>query len=344
LLRLSVFCIGMGLFLLVVAGCREVASDRLYALRLPQPPTAADWERALPRVVNVKGGRVHKLNPLPDIDTDTVHTTTASCHHGAALPDPVAVDLRAFYTESDLYLRLVWHDATRDDAIRRWHFDGAAWHSSPALEDGFGLLWDAAAIFPRFTCSYACHIDDFGVSGASFHAANRMKLARPETTLDLWNWKAGPTARFGFADDRTIDAVGMQGDVPGELFHENSRSRVEKIAGIEPFAAGDAPIYDSEGLPVGKTFRPAGSEAPGYLTERPVGSRGDVAAVSDYRDGHWIVVLRRPLATADHRDVRFVPGNRAGVAFGLAVMDDTLKEHFASITEERLVLLPPQGD
>ena len=342
--RLILFIISVGLLLLVAAGCREVASDRLYALRLPQPPTAADWERALPRVVTVKGGQVHKLNPLPDIDADTVHTTTASCHHGAALPDPIAVDLRAFYTDSDLYLRLSWQDATRDDAIRRWHFDGAAWQNSLALEDGFGLLWDAAGAFPRFTCSYACHIDDFGVSGASFHAANRMKLARPETTLDLWNWKAGRTARFGFADDRTIDNTGMHGDVPGELFHENSRARVEKTAGLAPFAEGDAPIYDDEGSAVGKAFRPAGSGAPGYLTERPVGSRGDVAAVSDHRAGRWIVILRRPLTTVDRRDARFVPGDRQGVAFGLAVMDDTLKEHYASITEERLVLLPPQGD
>jgi len=344
LLRLSLFIITIGLFLLVAGGCREVESDRLYALRLAQPPTAADWERALPRVVNVKGGRVHRENPLPDIDADTVHTSTASCHHGASLPDPVAVDLRAFYTAGDLYLRLAWPDATRDDAIRRWSFDGTVWQSSPAFEDGFGLLWDAGAAFPRFTCSYACHIDDFGVSGASFHAANRMKLARLETTLDLWNWKAGRTARFGFADDRTIDSTGMHGDVPGELFHENSRAKVEKVAGLEPFAAGDAPIYDEEGASVGKGFRPVGSGAPGYLTERPVGSRGDVTAVSDYRAGHWIVVLRRPLTTTDRRDVRFVPGDRQGVAFGLAVMDDTLKEHYASVTEERLVLLPPQGD
>lgn len=333
-----------GMLLLALGACREVPADRLYALHLERAPEAADWERALPRTVVVKGGRVHKRDPLPEIDADTVHTTTASCHHGATLPDPLAVDLRAFYTERDLYLRLSWPDATRDDAIRQWRFDGVAWHSSPAQEDGVGLLWAPADAFPRFSCSYACHISDFGVSGANFHASNRMKLAQADRRLDLWNWKAERTGRFGFADDRYLDANGMQGDTPGELFSENSRARLARDPARQPLAAGDAPIYDGEGGAVGDEFRPAGSTAPGYLTERPRGGRADVAAVADYRAGRWTVVLRRALDSGDPHDLRFVPGDPAGVVFGLSIMDDTLKEHYASLSEERLILLPRQGD
>jgi hypothetical protein len=330
--------------LLVAAGCRDVDGDRLYALRLDHAPTSTDWERALPRLVTVKGGQHHKLNPLPDIDSDTVHVTTASCHHGATLPAPLSVDMRAFYTESDLFLRLSWPDATRDAAMRRGRFDGEAWQSSPVLEDGFGILWDGERTFPRFTCSYACHIDNFGVSGANFHASNRMKLAQPGAWLDLWNWKAARTARLGFADDRFIDATGMHGDVPGEIFRENSRNRRDAMPVEAIFAQGDAPLQDGEGLPVGKEFRPVGSEAPGYLTDRPLGGRADVAAYASFADGRWTVVLHRRLDTRDPHDVRFIPGDRAGVPFGLSVMDNTLKEHYASVAEERLVLLPTAGE
>lgn len=337
----AIILLGCGLFLLLGFGaCRELPADRLYALHLTQPPTAADWERALPRLVMVKGGRLNKDLPFADIDQDTVHTSTASCHHGSSLPDPVEVDLRAFYTDTDLFLRLSWADATVDAAMMEWSFDGEAWHNAGGFEDGFGLLWDGRGRFPRFSCSYACHIDDFGVSGDSFHAMNKMKLAREDEWLDLWNWKAQRTGRHGFADDRYLDAAGMHGDVPGEIFRENSRTSLLHDPVLQPFAEGDGPIYDADGLPVGKAFRPAGSRAPGYLTERPVGGRGEVAAYGVHANGRWTVILHRRLDTGDARDAVFVPGDRVGVAFGLSIMDNTLQEHYASTTEERLVLLP----
>lgn len=335
--------IGCACLLILGTACREIPADRLYALYLDRAPTAADWERALPRTVTVKGGRVHKLNPLPDIDEDTVHTTTASCHHGAALPDPLPVDMRAFYNDGYLYLRLSWRDATRDDTMRPWRYDGRRWINEPRFEDGLGLLFDGERHFQGFSCSYACHIDNFGVSGANFHASNRMKLAREGSRLDLWNWKASRTARFGFADDRYLDAQGMHGDVPGELFLENSRARLEQQVATEIFGEHDSPLTDGDGRPVGKEFRAVGSVAPGYITERPVGGRGDIAASGGWQDGRWIVVLRRALATGDPHDVVFVPGAERGVAFGLSIMDDTLKEHYASTSKEQLVLLPRAG-
>lgn len=329
--------------LLALCACREIPADRLYALYLDHVPTSADWERALPRMVTVKGGRVHKLNPLPDIDEDTVHTTTASCHHGAALPDPVEVDMRAFYTDGHLYLRLSWRDATRDDTMRPWRYDGTRWLNEPRFEDGLGLIFDGTRQFPNFSCSYACHIDNYGVTGANFHASNRMKLAKEGGWLDLWNWKASRTARFGFADDRYLDEKGMHGDVPGEIFLENSRARLEQQENADVFGEGDLPLTDGDGRPVGKEFRPVGSTAPGYITERPVGGRGDVAATGGWHNGRWTVVLRRALSTGDPHDVIFAAKEMQGIAFGLSVMDDTLKEHYASTTKEQLVLLPRAG-
>jgi hypothetical protein len=317
----------------------DIPVDRLYALYLKQVPTDADWERALPRQIVTRGGQKNEPSRLGDIDEDIVHTSTASCHHGSALPDPVIVDIRAFYTDQELFLRLEWDDATRDDRMNQWIFDGATWSSESSFEDGFGLLWDSRGTFPRFNCSYACHISDFGVSGDNFHARNKMQMARPDTLLDLWNWKAGRTGHLGFIDDRLIDEKGMRADLPGDLFRPNS-TYFSNGSHKQPFTAGDSPRFDAAGASIESVFRVAGSTAPGYLTDRPVGSRADIAAYARYEDGRWIVILHRQLSTGDPKDVVFLPGDEAGVAFGLSLMDNTLAEHFASRSEERLVLMP----
>ena len=331
----------MVLTLAALTGCRDIPTDRTYALWLDHPPTAADWERALPREVHVRGGRPHKLRTFTDIDEDTVHTSTASCHHGSRVPEPVPVDIRAFYTDRDIFLRLSWEDATRDQSMFDWSFDGKKWQNNAELEDGFGLLWDARGQFNNFSCSYACHINDFGVSGDSFHASNKMRMAQEDSWLDLWNWKAARTAPLGFADDRYLDVDGMHGDTPGELFTENSDAYLNPQEGVRPFGEGDSPIYDAERMPANEGFRPPGSVAPGYLVKRPVAGRADVHAVSRYEQGRWVVTLRRALQTGDPYDVVFVPGDEMGVAFGLALMDHSQFEHYASGTLERLVLLRP---
>jgi len=322
-----------------LGGCREVAADRLYAIKLGHPPEPPEWERAMPRVVIVRGGRPHKLPSFSEIDEDTVHVTTASCHHGSRLPEPISVDVRAFYTDRDLYLRLTWKDATPDRALMEWVTDGARWKNTASQEDGFGLMWDPGGQFPRFSCSYACHIKDFGVSRSSFHASNKMRLAKEGAWLDLWNWKADRTARYGFADDRYLDNEGLKGDLPGELFLPNSQLARATPQSASIFGEDDRPLYDGENRPVGEGGYAPGSRAPGYLVERPAGGRADVLAAAEHRGGEWSVVLRRALSTGDRHDVVFVPGDPKGVAFGLAVMDHTLFEHYASTVTERLVLL-----
>jgi hypothetical protein len=251
----------------------------------------------------------------------------------------VTVDIRAFYTDNELFMRLSWEDETRDQGMLDWQFDGEKWENTGQLEDGFGLMWDAKGQFNKFSCAYACHIADFGVSKANFHASNKMRLVQEGHWLDLWNWKAARTAAYGFADDRFVDNKGMHGDVPGELFTENSLAHVRGLTDVRPFSEKDTPVYDAERNPVNESFRPPGTMAPGYLVKRPVGNRADVMAVTRYEDKQWVVVLRRSLQTGDPRDVVFVPGDEVGVAFGLALMDHSLYEHYASNTLERLVLL-----
>jgi hypothetical protein len=323
-------------FLLILTACNQPHSDRVYSLKLDNPPQEMDWQSAPVHVVSVGGGRQHKTELFPDVDQDTVHTSTASCHHGAKLPEPIAVEMRSFYTDSHLYLQLSWADPTRDQAMRQWRYDGESWLAGSGLEDGFGILWAPREQFPEFSCARACHLDDFGVQSARFHAQSRMKLTT-EQQLDLWNWKAARTGRFGFADDRYLDKEGMHGDLPGELFRENSQAKLQNDEKF-PFLVGDRPVYSVDDKPLETGFIPEGSVAPGYLTELPSGDRADVAAAGNHADGRWTVVLRRKLKTGSPRDVEFVPGTEIG--FGLSIMDNTLVDHYASKHSESLLLLP----
>ncbi|MCF6180361.1 MAG: ethylbenzene dehydrogenase-related protein [Geopsychrobacter sp.] len=328
------------LTLCLLCACTDMEPDRLYAIKLDHAPTVQDWAAALPKTVTVKGGRINKVDPLPEIDQDTVHTSTASCHHGSRLPVPVPIDMRAYYTDTDIFLRLSWSDPTRNDNMRGWYFDGNAWKSRGDFEDGFGILWDIEGKYPDFTCSYACHLDDFGVSGQSFRGHNRMKLFKQGPKLDLWNWKAGRTGHLSFADDRFVDQDGMHGDLPGELFHPNSLRQVRPELAGEIFGEGDRPVYDYDGNALDGQVVTIFSRAPGYLTDRPVADRADVVARSTWQDGRWTVILRRALNTGSSRDARFAPGESAAISFGISLMDNSLYEHYASTVSQTLVLLP----
>ena len=336
------FCYFLLLFFLPL-GCTDLEPPQLVALELGHAPTDADWKAALPKTVHVKGGRLNKVDPLPAIDQDTVHTSTASCHHGSSLPEPIGVDLRAFYTAENLYLRLSWRDVTRNDNMRGWTYTGDAWQSSGEMEDGIGILWDIQNKYPEFTCSYACHLDDFGVSGQSFRGHNRMKLFKEGPQLDLWNWKAGRTGRLAFADDRFVDAKGMQGDQPGELFHANSLFQVRPQIEDEIFGPGDRPLYDFDGNAIDGQLATVFSRAPGYLTDPPAGDRAHIRASAVWQDGRWVLILQRALITQSARDVQFEPSLSRGYSFGLALMDNSLYEHYASTLPLDLVLRPKSG-
>jgi hypothetical protein len=315
--------------------------DHLYALKLDHAPVLTDWSAAQPKTITVKGGRLNKVDPLPEIDKDTVHTSTASCHHGSSLPEPIAIDMRAFYTDKHLYLRLNWPDPTKNENMRGWEFDGEKWLSLGEFEDGFGIIWDIERKYPDFTCSYACHLDDFGVSGQSFRGHNRMKLSKEGPQLDLWNWKAGRTGHLSFADDRFIDKDGIHPDLPGELFRPNSLQHSLQNKNTEVFADGDRPLYDFDGKTIESSIQTIFSRAPGYLTDQPIGDRADVVARSFWQNGRWTVILQRALNTGSPRDAQFSSDENSAISFGVSLMDNSLFEHYASTVSQQMILLPP---
>jgi hypothetical protein len=131
----------------------------------------------------------------------------------------------------------------------------------------------------------------------------------------------------------------MQGDLPGEIFRRNSRMASLQNPAAAPFSEQDSPLVDADGQPPAGRFYEPGTLAPGYLVTPPWGSRADVSAHSRHENGHWILTLRRQRVTDDPLDRSFVPGTENATQFGLAVMDHTLSEHYASTLRETLVLL-----
>ena len=53
--RVKKLIFSISCLLLALGACREVPSDKLYALHLEQAPVEADWQRSLPRLVTVRG-------------------------------------------------------------------------------------------------------------------------------------------------------------------------------------------------------------------------------------------------------------------------------------------------
>jgi signal transduction histidine kinase len=64
-----------------------------------------------------------------------------------------------------------------------------------------------------------------------------------------------------------------------------------------------------------------GTTVPGFILERPIGSRGDIDAKGVWRDGAWSVELRRKLNTTHEDDVQF--DTTKLYRFGVAISDNT---------------------
>lgn len=304
-------------------GCSGHDVDALYALPLDKAPTEADWAAATPLSREALGGRTSRPGES-DVDSDAVHTATASCHHGSGAP-AVAVDLRAFYTAERLYLRVEWVDPT-ENVGPRWRWDRGAWRatSDGGGQDGLGVLWSRGSA--DFSCARACHLRDWRMAEPRAFAEYAMAAPTGSLPLDLWVWRAGRGPRGGAAEDARLGPEGRDGDGPGDFDAPNS---AEARAGGQPFQAGDAPL---ETPPPGP-----GATAPGRVLLPSPPGRTEVSATLSRSEGRWAVVLSRRLRGLDADDVSFAPGHDQWL--GISTLDGVAKDHNAVADPIRLVLV-----
>ncbi|HSH69884.1 MAG TPA: ethylbenzene dehydrogenase-related protein [Deferrisomatales bacterium] len=297
------------LWVLAVA-CRYPL-DGLYALPLERPPTAADWDGATPLERGAVGGR-SSAPAEGDVDADAVHTTTASCHHGAKVP-PVPVQLRAFWTPERLYLQVRWDDPT-DSRGPLWRWDGRRWQAAAPGSDGVGILWGSGA---GWNCAQVCHLRDWRMAGQRAMADYAMAVEQGPPPLDFWVWRAGYGSTEGMAVDAVLGADGRRDDGgdPEESFFPNSVQAAS--GGSHPFGEGDRPVTAPDPAP--------GAQAPGFSAARLPAARTELTAQPLRTARGWSLTLSRPLAASEAGDVGFAPGGE--YPFGLSILDAVDRDH-----------------
>jgi hypothetical protein len=326
--------------LLAAGACARLEVDAVYAVRLAAPPRDADWDFAVPRLVKAGGGSVHGRPPVLaglDLDTDAVHGAAASCHHGPPVTHPTPVEIRAFYTDTDIFVDVRWSDATEDRTPRAWRRTATGWEIAQDDEDGIALLWSGPAA-GRFACQEACHQSDFAVRSGSLVDVRSMFLAEDGAREEAWVWKPSLAGR-----DLIIGRSGFTTPAGEPYAVRNSRVARDESLGPEArragtFGAQDAPLTDAAGGPV----TAATLTAPAYRWA-PAGSGSLLAAHAERRGKGWRVVFSRPLAGGPGRQ-RFEPGEVG--RFGVAVFDGTsVNHHVVRDTQTFRVVAPrPAGE
>ena len=319
----------LGAGLLALLGCARVVVDRLYALHLQQPPAEGSWAATLPLHLKSGGGNINGTNARLaelELDTDAVHLGSASCHHGPPITSPVPVEVRAFYTDRELYLDVRWDDSTEDRAPKAWRRGPAGWHLDQGDQDGVAILWSRTA--GPFGCQEACHMRDFSIRQGELVDQRSMFLVEERGWEETWAWKPAQGAQA-----LTLGARGFL-TTGGETYRTlNSTTAFDSSLTPEARRAGtfgptDSPGSDAEGRPL----PPGAGSAPAY---RYAGGDGGLTAVARRTARGWRVVFCRALQAGPGRQ-GFTPGEQ--YRFGVAVFDATSTNHH--IVRDTQVFVP----
>ena len=271
----------------------------------------------------------------------------------------VDVTLKALYDENSIYIYATWPDSTENSIRNMWIYDtdngwqmwSEAGNEMAKNEDRILFIWNIEESVEGFDvagCAITCHGDR--------HHTN----AEGERT-DTWQWRASTTNPFGFTEDKHWDntveegtheaareagrhfddvtTVGYTGQDIGEArvgYTENIYTVL--ISGVpvalpryyepNPVDETDAKFLSKGEIERGEavevtpqtTFKD-GTTVPGYILERPAGSRADIESKGVWLDGRWHVELKRALDTGHHDDVQF--DITEIYRFGIAVCDNT---------------------
>jgi len=230
----------------------------------------------------------------------------------------VEAELRAAHDGTFLYLAASWPDPTESVIKARWVRRDGEWRSdSDQDEDRLALMFAAGQVtgFADRGCQAVCH-------------GEVMRTVARRERVDVWHWKAARTNPMGYADDEwwddTRQAVAESGGRKPDASRPGAAGPRSNRSGAGPaftFAPGVVPgpfLREVDAAP----YQPetALESLPGYVLRRARGSRADVMAVAQWRDGRWTVEFRRRLATGQPDDVVFEPGR--STLFSLAVFEN----------------------
>ncbi len=126
---------------------------------------------------------------------------------------------------------------------------------------------------------------------------------------DIWFWKAGRTDPAGFADDkRQILSKSLNKKCKKITSKSGKTMYFQRISDTGKSAySADIPIEYKGGI------------ISQYKNRQPQGSRADIKAKGNWRDGKWIIEFCRALDTGHNDDVSFTVGKK--YQFGIAISE-----------------------
>ncbi len=253
-----------------------------------------------------------------------------------SLSGGTSLDIRSLYTDTDLFMRIIWQDVVENSGLPRWVYHDGNWTFTSPFEDGVGVYFpigDPQGLFPVEGCMRTCHVQDW----ENPQNQERKYTYLPGERGDMWFWSAGLTNPWDFALDTFVDDTPADNNVGyhedpemglGMLKNRHLTEYMEYIylsrpvymqdPGLAP-ALGPEVILRGEEAVFDQNFRDPnsgesgvnpithekwrnGDVVGGYVVDHlPETGLGQVDAVGSYDvvDQTWSLVIRRALDTGD---------------------------------------------
>lgn len=216
-------------------------------------------------------------------------------------PQPM-IQAQALVNDDTLFLRLEWPDRQADRTYRPWRHTEGGWERLETEDDAVQII----------------------IHGAD-HA------------FDLWDWSAHRSGAVGHARDSS----GPPNAVDSREFPDEGQGTCRPNGVDEPEATWASPetgpggrtmhvasaLFEDRLTPLAEAGPvEAGQTIPSIISTFPTGSAADVRAGAAWRDGRWVLELRRALDTGDgERDVKLTPGQAHTVSISFHTADPPLE-------------------
>lgn len=227
---------------------------------------------------NIRAVRVDTMPLVDGIADDTVWTQVKPI----ITNDPIAeldVNLKAIYNDTHISFLVHFADATEDRQHKTmvWDKELEIYRTGPKREDVFIFKWSMEAVPVNLTLT-----------------------ADSPYKADIWFWKSHRTDHAGYADDKT------------QLYASDPQSKAKRLIS----ASGNLFYLVRKGDTGKAAYQAAiypdyiGDEAPRFQRQIPEGSRADVRAKGNWKEGFWTIEFARRLDTGQPDDVVLNPNNR----------------------------------
>lgn len=268
-----------------------------------------------PAQAELKAKKVEKAPELKAELDDTWKSAEAVTIKTGYTPEKAGpeVELRALHDGTHIWLMARWKDDDKSDTKKAWEVKDGKWTQASGDEDRFSVaINNNVEAFATKGCMALCH------DGA-------MTTNIEGQTADLWHWKAARGGQNGFADDQHFngEVEGRKDDEGKSAYAGNAnedKTAPKWVWNEDADVSGPFTLNTARELPADYKLT-EGLRVPSNLLRNPEGSRGDIEAAAEYKDGWWTVVLKRKLDTGNKDDAKLTAGETTHIA--VAVFNNT---------------------